>query len=164
MSYRGRLIFPLVVEIAPIDTAATELAGGYDHVFNEPLIDAAGASAVVYGEPYLLQAQVQTEAGRYDALDPMANGDAETTLLWTLFHYLDLEDQGRIDASGRATIRKGDRLLAIYNTDNVLVREFATRHVIATMVQDRSFGLSAQRRNLLRVQWESRDRGSRNPD
>lgn len=163
MAYRGRLIWPMIVELAPIDTAATQAASGYDHVFNEPLLNADGASALVYGTPYLLAAQVQTEAGRYDNLDPMANGDAASTLLWTLFHYADLEDQGRVDSAGRATIRKGDRLLSIQDNTGVVVRTFSTPIMIATQVQDRSFGLSALRRNLLRVQWESRDRGTRSP-
>lgn len=164
MSYRGRLIWPLVVEIAPIDTVATQAASGYDHVFNEPTFNAAGASAVVYGTPYLLNAQIQTESGRYDNLDPMANGDAASTLLWTLFHFQELEDMGRVDAAGRPTIRKGDRLVSIQRNTGALVRSFTSPLVIATQVQDRSFGLSALTRNLVRVQWESRDRGTRNPE
>ena len=157
MGYRGRLIRPLLVEIKPIDTAATEALDGYDHDFREPTTDTDGKDGTRFGESYRLHAQFQTERRPVDEMVTSPAGNDPNLILHTLFHYQELEDEGRVDDDGKATIRLNDRLIAIFDEDGDLIRNYEDDEMVAVQIKDRSHGLNSQpRRNLLRVRWEAR--------
>lgn len=159
MGYRGRLIWPFLAEIEPIQTGDTEALGNYDHDFREPTKDNSGEDTTAFGQAYRLPVQFQTESTPYELQAQKPTGDNPQTVLHTLFHYQNLEDHGLLDSNGRPTIRLNDRLVAIYTMDGDLVRDFldgtvGLRGLFCAQVQDRSFGLSGGKRNLLRVRWE----------
>lgn len=157
MGYRGRLIRPVLVEIQPIDTLKTEQTSNYDHDFREPIKNADNSDGTQFGETYRLHAQFQTEQRDFQNLVQAPAGGDPDTILYTLFHYQELEDEGRLDDKGRPTIRLNDRLVAIYDEDGDLIREYDEDALFATEIKDRSHGLNSKpRRNLLRVKWEAK--------
>lgn len=165
MSYRGRLIFPFYATVARLNTAATAAAlsgDGYDHVFREPAVDDGGDGAddvsarresTVEG----VACQVHTESGSFEKLAQAMGGPVKQYQLNLLFHYSDLEARGLVDADGSAVFKVNDRLVAVRDNVGNLVRDFTGSPLYATQVQDRSFGLSGLRRNLLMVTFEQRD-------
>ena len=169
MSYRGRLIFPMAVDIYRLDTEATEaaagdgdVANGYDPDFLEPVMRDQGPDlpdVVVRQEVLvdLLPCQIIPEKGNYEALQMMVSGHSKSYSLRVAVHYLELETRGLIDTDGSPLIKVNDRLAAIRQTDGTLLRAFNSPQLFATQVQDRSFGLSGLRRNLLMVTFEERD-------
>lgn len=157
---RGRLIWPMLAEISPISTSGTEAAGNYDHRLREPVADTQGRTAPTYGTAYRLPCQVETEGDRHEQLRMMGAGDSPEMQLKLLFHFQTLEDEGRLDADGYATIRKGDRLDAIYTLDEVLVQRFTRIPIFVTEPQPRSHGLSSRLRNLLLVTFSSREKST----
>jgi len=168
---RGRLIFPFMVDIAQLDTAATAadpdvggpLVSGYDPIFREPVIvppgSGSGRGQVVRVET-LVQLFAQIEPASEDTLSMQATGrspDSRTTLI---FHFEDLERVGMVDlATGRPLLRgPGDRLVAVrHPTTGALIHSYPNPPgMYATEVQSRGFGLGPDR-NLLLVVFESRD-------
>ena len=154
---RGRLIWRFRVEIVPIDTVATEAADRFDYRMREPKVLVSGDEGVVEGTPYRLDCQFETEGDSFEALRTMGSGDSPSGGVKVVFHFQALEDLGYVDANGRATIRKGDRLAGVYDIDDILVQSFTDEPVVVTEVQPRSFGLSSLRRNLLLVSFDRRD-------
>lgn len=157
---RGRLIWPFLAEIEPIDTTATEATDNYDHRFREPRKRVTGVQTR-YGQAYKLPCQVETEIGSQEELQMMLAGDSPKTLMATVHHFDDLEDMGMVDAAGKATIRKNDKLKAIYTIDDEKVEDWCSVPLYCVMAQSRSFGLSSLQRNLLVVFWRSRDKSTR---
>lgn len=159
MAGRGFLIWPFFAEIEPIDTSQTEAAGEYDHRFREPR-KRDGLVRTKYGPKYRLPCQVETEAGGQEALRMMIGGDSPLTLMQLVFHFQDLEDAGRVDGCGKATIRKMDRLSAIYDRDGNFVESWCRVPLYCNQIQSRSFGLLSHRRNLCLTTWMSKDKST----
>lgn len=163
--YRGRLIWPQVASIRRLDTVATAsqpstIGGGYDPDFREPVILPDGSSARAEQDEIRVPCQVRTESGAFDMLQMFgASGASPGFRMRIVLHYEDLEELGLVDVdTGRPVFVVGDRLAAIYTADtDELVRRFDSPQLFATQVQDRSFGLSALRRNLLEITFEDRE-------
>lgn len=174
MAYRGRLIFPFLVEIAQLDIDATAadpdgagpLTSGYDPDFREartlPSADRLGVSA--RKEATLVK--VPGQFGSTDAflkLQMLAGGNMGATGFVVLFHFEDIEALGMVDSAGNATIKVGDRLNAIYRyLDGVLVQTIPP--VPGAFITEAApiFGLEGER-NLLQVTFKSRDPGGAAP-
>lgn len=152
---RGTLIFPFLARIKPIDTEATDDASQYDHDFKEPT-----AAGVVYGDPYDLPMQFETERNEFEKLVQLSNGQSPRGKVHTIHHFRDLEDRGMIDAEGHPTIRKGDQLVALYDLDGNLVLSLNRVPVYVDEVQPRSFGLIPLKVNILQVTYATRDKGA----
>lgn len=154
---RGSLIWPFLAEVSPIDTKATDALGRYDYRMREPKKLSDGTEERVEGATYKLPCQFETEADPFENLRMAGSGDSPTSSVKCAFHFEDLEDMGLVDDRGVATIRKHDRLLAVYDCDEVLVQEFSDVPLYATEVRPESFGLSSLRRNLLVVTFSRRE-------
>jgi hypothetical protein len=161
VAYRGRLIFPFLIEIAPLDLAATETAG-YDPEFREPVIlptvDRLGASARTEGDLIRVPGSLHSPQTSF-ALQQAATGNFNRLDLLIMFHFSDLETAGLVEAStGTALIKIGDRLNAIYQLDGTFVQKFPNPPGAFVKRAAPLFGLGS-RRNLLEVSFQSNDQG-----
>lgn len=181
MGYRGRLVWPMFIEIEQVDTDATRttdpdaggsLTSGYDDVFEEPvLVPAAqvsgapptgsprGTIATRYSTAIRLEAQIEVDD--WNVLRQFANGDTPGFELRCVLHYEELERLGLVGPDGSTTIRKGDRLRRIIATDatTVLFEVPYPPGLYITHPQDRSFGLSGGTRNLYVAHFQDRAEG-----
>lgn len=169
---RGRLVFPFLVELAPLDTLATQadpdgagpLTSGYDDDFREPVMvsqgatDQVGTSARVEGTPIQIKAQIEPD--QFEKLEAMISGQSpESNTFRVVMHYKDLETLGLVGADGRATINKSDRLTRILNLDGVLVETIPDPPgLYVHQIMSRGWGLggSIPTRNLLFVDFQER--------
>ncbi len=174
---RGRLIYPILAELAQLDTVATEaldpdgagpLTSGYDDEFREDLIIDPGGDSSDRGvtarqekTPIQLRCQYEedTATGTAERMAMMQSGDAPKSLVRLVFAMKDLERLGMIDPKGQPTIRKNDRLIRTLTTGGVEIEVYENPPgLYVTEVQSRSFGLSTSNatRNLLLVTFEDR--------
>lgn len=174
VSARGRLIFPFLVEIAQLDTAATaadpdgagDLTSGYDDTFRAPVKvlndpgDQIGEDSRVESGPITVRAQIEPE--EFESLSMMLAGDSPNSRFAIILHYKDLEAAGLVDeTTGRPLIRKRDRLVRILTTRGVLVENIPNPPgLFVTQVQSRGFGPGGSR-NLLLVAFEDREQSLR---
>jgi len=169
---RGRLIFPFRVDLAQLDTEATQadpdgagpLLSGYDDEFREPVIvppTAGSARGVSARAETIIRCPVQIEDDDMEKLQMFASGNSPESPVTLVFHFKELERNGFVDAvSGEALIRVNDRLHAIYTRRDVLVQMVRNPPgLFCTEAKPRSFGLSTQSssRNLLVCKFEARD-------
>lgn len=168
---RGRLIFPFVVDIAQLDTAATAAdpdgagpaTSGYDPWFREPIIVDPGGDVSTTGDPVrverVVQLRAQIETAQNEELIMMVTGRSPSSQMSLVFHYRDLEAAGMVESvSGRPVLRgPGDRLAAIRNPRTLELIEEIPRSpgLYATEVQSIGFGLGPTR-NLLLVKFQER--------
>ena len=162
MAYRGRLIFPFLLEIAQLDLAATE-AAGYDPEFKEPAIlpttDRLGESAREEATMIYVKGSLHSPQSSF-ALNESATGNLSRVDLLVLFHFADLEDAGLVEATtGTAKIKVGDRLNAIYTLDGELIQKFPDPPGVYVERASPLFGLGSSR-NLLEVSFQSNDQGT----
>ena len=167
---RGRLIFPFLLRIARIDTAAMRadpdgagpLTSGYND-FGEPIkISAGSGPGTTYRiEKTSIDVPAQIEPDSFDRLRMVVAGNTPQARLQTVMHFKDLETLGLVTPTGEPTLQRGDRLAAIYTMQSVLVHDLSRVQLFATDITPAGFGLAMQRsqRNLLLVTWESRDKG-----
>lgn len=170
---RGRLIFPFIVEIAQLDTAATEadpdgvgdLTTGYDPTFRTPLkvlqdpADQVGESTRVESGP--IQVRAQIEPAQFESLEMMISGESPNSSFAIVCHYKDLEAAGLVGADGRPLIYKRDRLVRILTRYGKLVEEIPNPPgLFITQVQSRGFGHGTER-NLLLLVFEDREQSLR---
>lgn len=151
---RGRLLFPLQVEIARIDLTAATAAGDFDRTFRAPK---PGTTRKEFA-PIRLQAQV--EMGGYERQTQTVAGNVPDSRLTLVFHYRELETKGLVIA-GDVLLRVGDRLVAIYNRAGTAVEntiKVAAGGLFATEVAPAGLGLGG-RRNLLAVTFDERPKG-----
>lgn len=171
-SARGRLIFPFVVELAQLDTAATgadvvvggQPTPGYDPVFRTPLKvleepgDQVGVSTRV---ETLVQVRAQIEPAMFEMMEMMISGESPSSRMAIVLHFRDLERANLVDSTGAAMIYKRDRLARILTTRGQLVREIPNPPgLYISQVQDSGFGPGGHR-NLLLVTFEERDQSMR---
>ena len=168
MTYRGRLIWPFVAEIAQYDAQATAVGPpvGFDDDFREPVrvADASprGSHSARQEKTPHLMLPCQVETGEHDKLQQFPSGQANSTAVTLVFHFQDLEDQGLVDAvTGRAKLNTNDRLVAIYETGGALVQKYPDPPgLFLVSAQPDGFGLHGLRRNLLVVQFVDREQGT----
>ncbi len=163
MPYRGRLIFPLIAEIARLDTAATATAG-YDERFRTLKVTypdgANGPRETTRREHAPIQLRCQFEASRFNEQHQQGSGNAPNHQLGTVFHFVDLEAAGLVDpATGDALLRVNDRLIAIRRLDGTVAQQIpGPAGLFATEVQPIGLGMGGNR-NLLLVTWNDRPQG-----
>lgn len=157
---RGRLIFPLLAEIARVDRDAMVLgAPGIDPDFHEPVIlapapDAMGPLARRELAPIRVPCQIEPES--LEALHMTGAGDEPQSRVQLVLHFRDLEQRGLIDAStGRAAIAPGDRVSGFYDQAGALI-EAVDLYVVEARPLAFGFGLLRPRRNLLLLVLEPR--------
>lgn len=160
MSYRGRLIFPMLARIGRIDPnamasdpdGAGELTSGFDDDFREPVRvpdgTQAGAPARLEFAPIDIPAQVEDQEWR--SLNMEMTGNDPRTSITLVFHFADLERLGFVDpvTKGATCPVIGDRLIAIVDPNSGSVEQKAPG-IYCVHAEPRSYGLGARRRNLL---------------
>ena len=163
----GRLIFILLAEIYRLDgeAMASGAPPGYDSDFDEPTRSAPGAAVRREPPPVLLPCQVEPIDD--DALALGAAGDVPRSRIDLVFHRRDLEKSRLVDpATGRALVRPGDRLGALYDRTGRLVERFPEPPglflVEATPISY-GLGLLRPRSNLLLCTFHDRPQGIRRP-
>lgn len=177
MSYitRGRLIRPVIAEIAQLDTLTTSLpkadvdgpTPGYHSNFQEPVLVhssdnvANAARGVSSRTEKLIRCPVQWEQSNFGLQQQWGGGDSPAHNVTLVFHFADLEALNLVNEDGSAKINRNDRLCAIYHyRTNQLIQRFSSEngtglYVIETAID--SMGLRGQYRNLLIVQLEDRE-------
>lgn len=155
---RGRLICPFICEIVRLDTAATEAADGYDHVFKvpKPKLDAGGAYTNERREKIAIKVPCQVEVGSFDQQRMTPSGNDSDGRMTFVLHFRDLERLGLVDpTTGDALIRINDRIVNVYDKrTGALVQKLPGDGVHVTEAQP-TFGLGS-RRNLLVLTCSSR--------
>lgn len=162
LTARGRLINPLQVDIARLDTNAVAIANDYDADFRTYKPGGAGRK-----ELPVVRLSAQIEMARWEAQQQLQGGNQPDSRLALVFHFRELEAKGLVDTStGDALIRVNDRLVAIYARDGVTKEatvKLGSGGLYATEVQPAGLGLGG-RRNLLLVVFDERPQGlSANP-
>ena len=162
--FRGRLIFPFLVELAQLDLTETESGSskGFDDDFKETKIvqtsDRLGSSTRSestliklpgqFGNPQSMAVLMEVQTGNISPVE-----------FEILFHFRDLEANSLIEAStGSAKIKVGDRLNAIYRMNGDLVQKIRNPPGAFITKAMPTFGLHGAR-NLLVCTFKSRDQG-----
>lgn len=170
MAYRGRLIFPFLIEIARLDLSGTNadpdaggpLTSGYDPDFRESRILASADRVGTNARKELTAIKLPGQFGSTDAflkLQMLATGNAGSTGFVVLFHFADLEAAALVDSVGNAKIKVGDRMTAVYKiTDGSLLQTIKTPPGAYITEAAPIFGLNSER-NLLQVTFKNRDAG-----
>lgn len=174
---RGRLIFPFLVDIARLDTAATAadpdaggpLLDGYDDEFREPVIvplapTQGSTRGTVHRVESTVQCAAQIEDDELEKLEMMATGRGTSADFTIVLHFRDLERRGLVDpVSGEALIRVNDRIDRIYTRRGVFVQAIRNPPgLFCVEAKPRSFGLDVthSRRNLLVCTFNERETGA----
>ena len=117
---RGRLIFPLTVRIARLDTEGDATAGYYDDDFREPIKvdeDGSGIGREKRVELPEIRIRAQVERDRDELQRMTAGGDVPDSAIGLVVHVADLERAGLVDPlTGRIAIRKGDRIVQLIDS------------------------------------------------
>lgn len=163
-SPRGELICPIIVQICPLDTRATEIStddvptGGYNPFLREPIALKDCTTTRKEGECYRLPAQVIRQRNRYGFLQAQAGGFQNETIVHLGFHLEDLEKAGLVDDKGVPLLKIGDRLDSYYHKfTKKLIRCFQDdQKMFCIEVHDRGIGFDGNR-NLIRATFSTRD-------
>lgn len=161
---RGNLICPVIVKVAPLDTAATKAnigngaPSGYNPYLREPVAYKDCTTSRTEGECWKLPAQVLRQRNRYGFLQAQVGGFQNETVVKLGFYVPDLEKAGLIDEKGVPLIKIGDRLDSYYHLHTKkLIRCFQEdQKMYVIEVQDRGIGFDGNR-NLLEVTFSTRD-------
>lgn len=115
---RGRLLFPVNVQIAQLDTKATRDGGHYDDIARETILEASadGLGTETKQERATITLKCQLESKDFfERLNEFFQGNAPETVLRLTFHMTDLERAGLLDEEAtygaRAGLKVGDRIL-----------------------------------------------------
>jgi hypothetical protein len=170
---RGRLVNPLIAEIAQLDPVATAadpdgpgpLTSGYDADFQEPVLVPApsGRGVDARREKPPIRVTCQVEIQSFGELTELATGNSPQSRLVLVFDFQDLAQLGLVDpTTGDALLRIGDRLVAIRELrTGALIQAIRTPPgLYLTEPQPQSFGLGG-RRNLLLATFTERALGTR---
>lgn len=175
---RGRLIRPILVELAQLSTEATAViqpdsnaasgvSSGYHPNFREPRLlppsttEAGSPRGTSARQETMLRCLAQWEVENFDFQQQWASGNSPSHRVGLVFHYGDLEKRGLVDDAGRAKIHINDRLVAVYHarTKKLIQRfELAEGHgLYITQLEPESMGLRGGHRNLLFATLEDRE-------
>lgn len=171
MAYRGRLIFPFLVELAPIDVVASAgdpdgggpLTAGYDPDFRErvvlPTSDRVGNVSRIEGATFQIPGQFGS-TDSFRRLQMASTGNLDNTGFTVLFHFADMEALGLVEpTTGTALIKVGDRLNAVYDLGGTLLQSVLPGALVVITEAKPIFGLNSAR-NLLECTFKSRDAGN----
>lgn len=156
---RGRLIHKFKAEIARLDTAATETAGGFDHDFKTvKTVYNQGVRESMRKEKDPIRVLCQIEPTTWEDQRQTEAGNAPSTMITLCFLYVTLERMGLVDPTTKnPLLNENDRLVAIYDKKDKLVQTMPP-HVYARRV-DLGSGWLGDKRNILLVTFESRAQG-----
>jgi hypothetical protein len=150
---RGRLIAPMTVEIARLNTAATAAASAYDDDFKTMK---PGAARV---EHATVRLKAQVEMGAWQGMVQTQAGNVPDSRLTLVFHMRELEAAGLVDpTNGGPLLRVNDRLVAIYDRAGARLEQYvsaSTGGLYATKVEPAGIGLGG-RVNLVVAVFEDR--------
>ena len=175
---RGRLIFPILADIARLDTLATSQdpdgagpeTSGYDDDFKEPV--RIQTSSQVFGAPraepvrceqQILTLPAQYESSDFELMQQWASGKSSGFRITLVFHFKDFERLGLLAPDGAALLRNNDRLVRIrHKRTGALIHEIPDPPgLYAIEPEPTSLGLRGGFRNLLEVRFEDRERSVR---
>lgn len=124
MMLRGRLIFPMWVVIARLDTEATAAGNGgagYHPVFREPVPSTTNAGTTKAKRTdtrryttVMLKAQVNR--GQHQQLRQGPGGNVPDSRLELILLASDLEQRGLIGPTGEPALKVNDKLVGIYGS------------------------------------------------
>lgn len=167
-----RLVNPFEVEIAPFDTAATaaldppgDADSGFDDVFREPRVYDApdgGKRATTRREGPSFRFWARVEVGPWDQQNVTALGLDPRTEVVVIASMTRLWLRGLVDLHGRPAIKRGDRLVGIYEVRTGKPARILSddEALFVTHVREAEYGIGG-RRNLLYVQFARRRTGVR---
>lgn len=156
---RVGLIRPLIVEIAQLDTAAIRAAGDYDDDFKTTRPAHVGTSRTDGRRektPIRLRCQVEQARGADARSTP--TGTVLDSMISLVLDARDLARLGLLDADGQPTIRREDRIVALYTGAGVPIRQMAPP-VFVKEVLPAGHGLGATE-NLWIIRCEDRSKAA----
>ncbi len=166
---RGRLIFPMIIELAQLDTDATAadpdgagpLTRGYDDEFREPVLvppsDTGSSSrGAMRRVETLVRVSAQLEDDAYEMLSMLATGRSPQGQLKAVIHFEELERRGMVGADGLPTIHINDRLAAVYQASGTLIQTIANPPGLFCVESQPRLGGLGGTRNLLLLSFEAR--------
>lgn len=169
MAYRGRLIFPVLVEVFRLDRAAMAadpdgggpLTSGWDPDYKEPILETnanrTGAPRRVEMAAVRIPAQVETET--YDRVRITQTGDVKAGRMVFVIHFEELERLSLVSpTTGICLLVRGDRVGGTYTPAGALIQTFPDPPGLYVIEPQVIFGLG-QQRNLLALVCGSRDQG-----
>ena len=178
---RGRLLRPVLVEIAQLDTLATAqdqpddnaaggVSSGYHANFREPRLLPSTTPAQT-GSPRgesarketILRCLAQWEVENFDFQQQWASGNSPGHRTGLVFHYRDLEKRDLLDEDGNAKIHVNDRLSGIFHAKSGdLIQEIRNPPgLYITQLEPGSMGLRGAKRNVLFATLEDREQSVR---
>ncbi len=109
-------IHPLIAVIQPLDTSATEAAGGYDDELREPILtdsgdDGIGEPDTQYGPQF--EIRVQVESDDQEVFNIGQGGTLPRTFITLSIFRQRLKSQGLLGTDGKPTFANGARLLKL---------------------------------------------------
>jgi hypothetical protein len=159
---RGRLIFPVWVTIARLDTAEIEADGGYDPDFSEVRREGSGVGSLMRRELPEIEILGQVEPDREEVQRLAPVGNVAETSIGIVFHLAGLERDGLYDpTTGELGFKVGDRLVRLRNRRKTrIIRLFDRVPVFCTQVRHLSAWLGGES-NLILASYEERPEGLR---
>jgi len=153
-----RLVRPLFVDIAPVDTEASP----YDPDFQEPALGGPGPDGIgdrTRAEKPLVRVPAQVEAGPFERLQQSLGGNLPDTRLVLVLDYDDLLRLGLIDpATNETTLRPGDRLVHIRSGAGAILETFPDPPGMFVTELRPGYGLEHDR-NILLAFCDDREQG-----
>ena len=168
---RGRLILPLVAEVAQLDTFETAqdpdddgpIESGYDPDFREPVklpsSTGEGPGTTNRKETSPMRFAAQVEMGTAEKLQQFFSGADLDERLALVTHLGELEERGLVDEDGTGPFRIGDRLVKLLDRNEAVVLYTPREPLYVTEIQPAGLGLGGSR-NLFVIFFESRDDGT----
>lgn len=132
---RGRLIFPMFVTVAQLDTAAIETADNYDEDYHTTkLVD---TNADGKGEPTRedddeIEFKAQIENDMEELQKMTKSGDVTDSAVGLVVHLRDMARLGFITTARPLGVKKADRLVQQTNRRRVLVKAYTAPQLFCT--------------------------------
>lgn len=164
LGYRGRLLCPIKIGVARIDTATTEANTDFDSVFMTPKVKktfgARGAREKGRREFVEVKLLAQSEIIDFNKMQQGPGGNVPDYRVSYIVHYKQLEDLGLIDATTqKPLIGINDRIVAKYhNRSEALLRAFTNPEIFVVAAVDAGEGFDG-RTNLLVLVTSDRPQG-----